>query len=161
MQKYAHRSCGIYVRHSLSRAEGVDGIWPCIGVLFGSGQPSSASPRLDVSHESGNDPPTRPIVLSKPSGACCVGYVRACQGTRVAAAGPVTRRAAAAAQSSRQSRCHCHFVVLSFCPSFILSFCQSESLKVLSAAARLSAHDQCQTLSVSYTHLTLPTTPYV
>ena len=61
--------------------------------------------------------------------------VRACQGTRVAAAGPVTRRAAAAAQSSRQSRCHYHFVVLSFCPSFILSFCQSESLKSVSCSA--------------------------
>ena len=38
---------------------------------------------------------------------------------------------------------YCRAVIVS---SFILSFCQSESLKVLSAVARFGAHDQCQTL---------------
>ena len=71
----------------------------------------------------------------------------------MAAARPVTR--GRRAQSSRPSRCHT--VVLSFCPSFILSFCQSESLKVLSPAARLSAHDQCQTLYCSTEYADAPT----
>ena len=65
--------------------------------------------------------------------------VRACQGTRVAAAGPVTRgRRGTVVQAKPLSLSFCRAVILSFIPSVILPVCQSESLKVLSAVARFS-----------------------